>query len=301
MLTAEYTTPKTPLGTARWAWWDWWLDRKARWVRDDVKQLDEGVFRTLAAGTGLPVIHQRSTFPFKDVERRRRQVPRDGQGGRTPLRTDLHAPRQPDDRVPRASPFPARGSPRHREGARRGREGADDRRPHLRIGDGGDLHARPLGLPRGRRHPRRERLRLHRQPLPRPREVRRRGGLLRHGERRGRREGAGGPPERLHGLPRVAREPDAPDRRHRGDLAPHRAARRPPRRRQHVLLALPAAAVPPRGRPRHALADEVRERPFDVDRWRAPRPVPVHEDRLLPLVQGHRRHALAVRLVARTA
>ena len=67
MLTAECATPKTPLGTARWAWWDWWIDRKTRWVRDEVRQLDEGVFRTLAAGTGLPVIHQRSTFAFKDV------------------------------------------------------------------------------------------------------------------------------------------------------------------------------------------------------------------------------------------
>ena len=67
MLTAECTTSRPLLGSARWEWWDWWLDRKTRWVRDEEKQLDEGVFRTLAAGTGLPVIHQRSTFPFKDV------------------------------------------------------------------------------------------------------------------------------------------------------------------------------------------------------------------------------------------
>jgi len=52
----------------RSSWWDWWLDRKERWVRDDVKQLDEGVFRALAVGTGLPPIHQRSTFPFKSVK-----------------------------------------------------------------------------------------------------------------------------------------------------------------------------------------------------------------------------------------
>jgi methionine-gamma-lyase len=37
-------------------------------VRDVVKQLDEGVFRALAVGTGLPAIHQRSTFPFKSVK-----------------------------------------------------------------------------------------------------------------------------------------------------------------------------------------------------------------------------------------
>jgi methionine-gamma-lyase len=54
-------------GAARFAFWDWWVDRKTRWVRDDVHQLDEGVFRALAAGTGLPPIHQRSTFPFHNV------------------------------------------------------------------------------------------------------------------------------------------------------------------------------------------------------------------------------------------
>ncbi len=67
MLTADCAPGKTRLGTARWDWWDWWIDRKTRWVRDEVHQLDEGVFRTLAAGTGLPVIYQRSTFAFKDV------------------------------------------------------------------------------------------------------------------------------------------------------------------------------------------------------------------------------------------
>ena len=43
------------------------MDRKARWVRDEVRQLDEGVFRALAAGTGLPPLYQRSTFAFNDV------------------------------------------------------------------------------------------------------------------------------------------------------------------------------------------------------------------------------------------
>ena len=58
-----------PPGPARRraSWWDWWLERKASWVRDDVKQLDAGAFRALAVGTGLPPIHQRSTFPFKSV------------------------------------------------------------------------------------------------------------------------------------------------------------------------------------------------------------------------------------------
>ncbi len=55
-------------GAARWTFWDWWVDRKTRWVRDAVPQLDAGVFRALAAGTGLPPIHQKSTFAFRDVK-----------------------------------------------------------------------------------------------------------------------------------------------------------------------------------------------------------------------------------------
>ncbi|HMA29373.1 MAG TPA: aminotransferase class I/II-fold pyridoxal phosphate-dependent enzyme, partial [Thermoanaerobaculia bacterium] len=55
-------------GSARYSFWDWWIDRKTRWVRDEEKQLPEGLFRALAAGTGLPPIHQRSTFPFHSVK-----------------------------------------------------------------------------------------------------------------------------------------------------------------------------------------------------------------------------------------
>jgi methionine-gamma-lyase len=47
--------------------WEWWLDRKERWVRDPEPQLPEGLFRSIAAGTGLPPIYQRSTFSFKNV------------------------------------------------------------------------------------------------------------------------------------------------------------------------------------------------------------------------------------------
>ncbi|MCC7539671.1 MAG: aminotransferase class I/II-fold pyridoxal phosphate-dependent enzyme [Deltaproteobacteria bacterium] len=54
-------------GAARWPWWDWWIDRKTRWARDPVKQLDEDTFRTLAVGTGLPPIYQKSTFPFRSA------------------------------------------------------------------------------------------------------------------------------------------------------------------------------------------------------------------------------------------
>lgn len=55
-------------GPARFAWWDWWQDRKRRFVRDAEPQLDDDVFRALAVGTGLPSIHQRSNFPFKNVK-----------------------------------------------------------------------------------------------------------------------------------------------------------------------------------------------------------------------------------------
>ncbi|MFZ9889987.1 MAG: aminotransferase class I/II-fold pyridoxal phosphate-dependent enzyme, partial [Myxococcota bacterium] len=54
--------------TARFPWWPWWIDRKERWVRSDERQLEEGLFRTLAAGIGLPPIWQRSTFPFRNVK-----------------------------------------------------------------------------------------------------------------------------------------------------------------------------------------------------------------------------------------
>ncbi len=47
--------------------WEWWLERKEKWVRDGDPQLAEGVFRAIAAGTGLPPIYQRSTFPFQNV------------------------------------------------------------------------------------------------------------------------------------------------------------------------------------------------------------------------------------------
>ena len=64
------TTLATPVlhGAARFSFWDWWIDRKSRWVRDAVPQLDAGVFRALAVGTGLPPIHQRSTFAFHNVK-----------------------------------------------------------------------------------------------------------------------------------------------------------------------------------------------------------------------------------------
>jgi methionine-gamma-lyase len=62
------TRPPAERGAARWSWWDWWIDRKTRWVRDPVPQLEEHVFRTLAVGKGLPAIHQRSNFAFRSVK-----------------------------------------------------------------------------------------------------------------------------------------------------------------------------------------------------------------------------------------
>ena len=53
--------------TAPFLGWEWWLDRKERWVRDPEPQLAEGLFRAIEAGTGLPPIWQRSTFAFENV------------------------------------------------------------------------------------------------------------------------------------------------------------------------------------------------------------------------------------------
>jgi len=61
------TLPAVLRGAARWGFWDWWVDRKTRWVRDELHQLDAEVFRTISVGTGLPPIHQKSTFSFHSV------------------------------------------------------------------------------------------------------------------------------------------------------------------------------------------------------------------------------------------
>ncbi len=56
------------MGVSRFSWWPWWIERKERWVRDTQPQLDAGRFRALAAGIGLPAIHQKSTFAFNTVK-----------------------------------------------------------------------------------------------------------------------------------------------------------------------------------------------------------------------------------------
>jgi methionine-gamma-lyase len=48
-------------------WWDWWQDRKDRYLLSDEPFLDRDRFASLCVGTGLPDIHQRSTFAFRNV------------------------------------------------------------------------------------------------------------------------------------------------------------------------------------------------------------------------------------------
>ncbi len=67
-LATDHLLAPAPVGASRWPWWDWWIDRKARWVRDARPQLDEALFRSLAVGTGLPPIQQRSNFAFRSVQ-----------------------------------------------------------------------------------------------------------------------------------------------------------------------------------------------------------------------------------------
>jgi methionine-gamma-lyase len=51
----------------RFYWWNEWMERKQKFAKTEVKQLDEDKFNAICAGTGLPNIHQQSTFKFKDV------------------------------------------------------------------------------------------------------------------------------------------------------------------------------------------------------------------------------------------
>ncbi len=48
-------------------WWSWWQQRKAKYLVSDEPFLDAGRFASLCVGTGLPDIHQRSTFRFRNV------------------------------------------------------------------------------------------------------------------------------------------------------------------------------------------------------------------------------------------
>ena len=169
--------PNVRRGAARWDFWDWWIDRKTRWVRDEVHQLDAGGLPDDLGRHGAPADLPEVDLRLPQREGRRRPLPRNVEGGRAPVRADLHPPRQPDDGVSRAGPLPPRGAARHRQGARRGRARADHRLPHHELGNGGDLVAHPRAHEGGRRRPRREHLRLHGQPPPEHVEVRRRSDL----------------------------------------------------------------------------------------------------------------------------
>ena len=51
----------------RFDWWPGWISRKQAYARAAEKQMDTDRFNAICAGTGLPNIHQKSTFKFKDV------------------------------------------------------------------------------------------------------------------------------------------------------------------------------------------------------------------------------------------
>lgn len=51
----------------RFYWWPEWAKRKKAYARSAEKQMDADKFNAICAGTGLPNIHQKSTFKFKDV------------------------------------------------------------------------------------------------------------------------------------------------------------------------------------------------------------------------------------------
>ena len=51
----------------RFEWWPEWINRKRAYSKTSEKQMDVDKFNSICAGTGLPNIHQKSTFKFKDV------------------------------------------------------------------------------------------------------------------------------------------------------------------------------------------------------------------------------------------
>jgi methionine-gamma-lyase len=51
----------------RYDWWDWWQERKEKYLLSDDPFLDRERFASICVGTGLPDISQRSTFRFRNV------------------------------------------------------------------------------------------------------------------------------------------------------------------------------------------------------------------------------------------
>ena len=55
----------------RFEWWQNWFDKKQKFARTQEKQMNEDRFNTICVGTGLPNIHQKSTFNFKCSSKKR--------------------------------------------------------------------------------------------------------------------------------------------------------------------------------------------------------------------------------------
>lgn len=52
---------------SKFEWWDWWQDRKERYIRADEPFFDRDRFASICVGTGLPDISQHSNFGFRSV------------------------------------------------------------------------------------------------------------------------------------------------------------------------------------------------------------------------------------------
>ena len=52
----------------RFDWWPNWIDKKRKYAKADDKQFDPDKFNAICVGTGLPSIHQTSTFNFQNVK-----------------------------------------------------------------------------------------------------------------------------------------------------------------------------------------------------------------------------------------
>ena len=225
MLIADRATEKTVQGADRWAWWEWWVDRKSRWVRDPVKQLDEGVFRAIAAGTGLPPIYQQSTFAFHNVKDGADRFLGMSKGGERPFARIYTRLGNPTTEYLERVLFQLEAHHVIEKAL-----AVDEREPTigaLIFGSGmGAISTLLLAVCwRGRRRPRRKHLRLHRQP---PARALAKFGVeavfCDMGDTTAVEKALDRAPERRARLPRVAREPDAgwpTSRRSRG--SPSRA------------------------------------------------------------------------------
>lgn len=51
----------------KFSWWEEWLEKKKKYGRVRNSFMEQDQFKSICVGTGLPPIHQKSTFPFNDV------------------------------------------------------------------------------------------------------------------------------------------------------------------------------------------------------------------------------------------